>query len=457
MTEQDKLIERARYDARAQSLIAASAVSEMVTEVTLGSETMPAYLQSPYIFYEQKIAELVRPNHRVLELGAGVGLHTRALLQTGAQVVASDISQISLNLLKQRFQNTPGNLETEVADMERLPFEASSFDVIVSAGSLSYGDPHTVDAEIRRVLRPGGTLICVDSLNHNPIYRVNRWLHYLRGERSKSTLKRMPDLTRITAVSGHFQKSSIYYFGALTFAMPLLTRILGSNSAQKLSDDFDSSFGVKRSAFKFVFVGSGAGLSDGVQSLTTEEPIYHFVRFEQLQNNSKAVINKESLVLALNEHLPMPYRVMQCRPRLFGGIYGLPTRGRNFIRFLMLNNMFGGDLFLILVYDATGNLIHRSTVTARDFRRPHLPGGYEITQVWTDDEYRGKGIAVGVLRALMQAAPTIQLHWCVRASNFSSIRVVEKLGFKLIETYTSVRQFGITFFNFSQPLSEPKK
>lgn len=255
MIEQDKLIERERYEARAQSQMAGGAA--MVVEVPLGSQMMVSYLRTPYIFYEQKIAELIRPSHRVLELGAGAGLHTRALLQTGAQVIASDISPNSLSLLKQRFQNTPGNLKTEVADMESLPFEASSFDVIASAGSLSYGEPHVVDAEIRRVLRPGGMLICVDSLNHNPVYRTNRWLHYLRGNRSRSTLKRMPDLARIKALGDGFSNVSVHYFGALSFAMPVLARLLGENTAQAASDRIDQLIGVRRSAFKFVLVAQG--------------------------------------------------------------------------------------------------------------------------------------------------------------------------------------------------------
>jgi hypothetical protein len=53
MTEQDKLIERQRYEARAQLQMAGVA---MVVEVTLGSQMMPSYLRTPYIFYEQKIA-----------------------------------------------------------------------------------------------------------------------------------------------------------------------------------------------------------------------------------------------------------------------------------------------------------------------------------------------------------------------------------------------------------------
>ena len=305
MIEQDKLIESARYEARAQSQMAGAA---MVGEVPLGSQTIASYLRSPYIFYEQKIAELIWPNHRVLELGAGDGLHTRALLQTGAQVTASDISPNSLRLLKQRFQNTPGNLKTVVADMESLPFEASSFDVIVCAGSLSYGEPAMVDAEIRRILRPGGTLVCVDSLNHNPIYRINRWLHFLRGHRTKSTLKRMPDLARIGAMGVGFQISSVHYFGALTCVMPFLVWLLGSNSAQVVSEGFDRWFAVKRSAFKFVFVGSGFGCIERAQPLATVESIYHFVRFAQLRNNSKCEtsgttsMDTQALALALTEN-----------------------------------------------------------------------------------------------------------------------------------------------------------
>jgi ubiquinone/menaquinone biosynthesis C-methylase UbiE len=254
MMENDKLIEKARYDARAQSQMAGVA---MVVEAPLGSQTMPAYLRTPYLVYEQRIAESVQPIHRVLELGAGAGLHTRALLQTGAQVTASDISPNSLSLLKQRFHNTPSNLKTVVADMESLPFEASSFDVIASAGSLSYGEPHMVDAEIRRVLRPGGMLICIDSLNHNPVYRMNRWLHYLRGNRSKSTLMRMPDLARIGALGAGFSIVNVHYFGSLNFIMPMIACLFGKDVAQAASDRFDQLIGVRRSAFKFVLVAQG--------------------------------------------------------------------------------------------------------------------------------------------------------------------------------------------------------
>jgi ubiquinone/menaquinone biosynthesis C-methylase UbiE len=252
--ELDKLIERARYEARAESQMSQYALFE---ELPLGSQTMAAYLRTPYLYYESKLAELLRPGCRVLELGSGSGTHTRALLQTGAEVMASDISPTSLSLLRQRLSSTHGNLETALADMENMPFEANSFDVIASAGSLSYGDPKMVDDEIKRVLRPGCLLICIDALNHNPIYRFNRRIHYLRGNRTKSTLYRMPDLYRIQSLRYGFADTQVKYFGALTFLLPIVARLVGENSAKSVSDQFDRWIDARRSAFKFVLVAKG--------------------------------------------------------------------------------------------------------------------------------------------------------------------------------------------------------
>ena len=253
--DEDKLVELHRYDARARSQLSTSGAAPAAGE--FGSGAMPQYLRTPYIFYEKCVSKLIGSQDQVLELGAGSGLHTWALVQTGAVVTATDISPNALKLLKQRIVNAGGHVMTQVADMESLPFADASFDVVACAGSLSYGEPARVNTEIRRVLRPGGMLICVDSLNHNPVYRTNRWLHYLRGNRSRSTLKRMPDLARIKALGDGFSNVSVHYFGALSFAMPVLARLLGENAAQAASDRVDQLISVRSSAFKFVLVAQG--------------------------------------------------------------------------------------------------------------------------------------------------------------------------------------------------------
>ena len=223
-----------------------------------GPEFFAPPYRAPYRFYNESIRRIVRPTHEVLELGAGSGIHTRVLLETGARVTALDLSEAALDLLDARLGAAAGpRLVRRVGDIESLPFADASFDVVVCAGSLSYGDPAAVDAGVLRVLRPGGSLVYVDTLNHNPVYRFNRWLHYLFGDRTRSTLVRMPTVQRIESIASHFEAAEIRFFGGLSWAMPVVARIVGAGRAASLSDAVDHLLRVKHSAFKFVLVAQG--------------------------------------------------------------------------------------------------------------------------------------------------------------------------------------------------------
>jgi ubiquinone/menaquinone biosynthesis C-methylase UbiE len=137
--------------------------------------------------------------------------------------------------------------------MESLPFQDGEFDMITIAGGLSYGDNYKVLMETYRLLKQGGVFVCIDSLNNNLIYRFNRWLHYLRGNRTASTLSRMPNLALIDCYQKKFGDLNVRYFGGLTFLAPMLVLFVGA-SFEKFQDWFDRVFKVKRSAFKFVVV-----------------------------------------------------------------------------------------------------------------------------------------------------------------------------------------------------------
>jgi len=141
-----------------------------------------------------------------------------------------------------------------VADMEKLPFSDISFDIVVSAGSLSYGDNDIVLHEIYRVLKPDGVFIAIDSLNHNPIYRLNRYIHYLRKRRSLSTLKRMPTLKLLEKYRLKFGKIDVVFFGAISYFSPILNKVFGERISAKISSKIDALVSVKKSAFKFVMV-----------------------------------------------------------------------------------------------------------------------------------------------------------------------------------------------------------
>jgi ubiquinone/menaquinone biosynthesis C-methylase UbiE len=248
----DKQIELRRYDSRARNILAGDKFAAE-SRTMLGALAYSPILRAPYYYYGRCIGRYISHGHDVLELGSGTGIHTKDLAQTGAWVAASDISRSALEVLAHRMSG----VTTLVADMEVLPFKESSFDVVASAGSLSYGDPVLVVPEILRVLRPGGTFICVDSLNHNPIYRINRWLQFRRGKRTAGTLSHMPTLERIRSLSEAFQRVEVNYFGAVSYLMPVLACVIGQSGAARFSDAIDRLFHICRSAFKFVLVANG--------------------------------------------------------------------------------------------------------------------------------------------------------------------------------------------------------
>ena len=240
----DKNTEKSRYNSEAQSALYNNEL------FSINNLTLP--LKMPYTFYQKAITNRATSESLILEIGSGMGENTEFLLATGARVCAIDISQVSLDVMEKRFDT--GKLITKMADMESLPFEGGIFDMVVSAGSLSYGEHDTVLNEIHRVLKPDGVFISIDSLNNNPIYRFNRYVHYLRGNRSLSVIKRTPDLELLQKYEHRFGQIESQFFGSISYLVPFLNAAFGEKIAAKISDRIDSLVGVKRSAFKFVMI-----------------------------------------------------------------------------------------------------------------------------------------------------------------------------------------------------------
>lgn len=97
-------------------------------------------------------------------------------------------------------------------------------------------------------------MIAIDSLNNNPVYRFNRYMHYLKSNRSKSTLIRMPTMSLIDKYTEKFGHAEVKFFGAITWIFPLLRKILSEQAVTKLSNWIDVKFNIKESAFKFVIM-----------------------------------------------------------------------------------------------------------------------------------------------------------------------------------------------------------
>jgi ubiquinone/menaquinone biosynthesis C-methylase UbiE len=99
----------------------------------------------------------VRPGERVLDLGCGDGAFAAALVAAGAEVDAADVAAEAVRRAGER---APGARVRQVGEGEPLPYPEDAFDVAWLGETLE----HVVDvagllAEVRRVLRWGGTLL----------------------------------------------------------------------------------------------------------------------------------------------------------------------------------------------------------------------------------------------------------------------------------------------------------
>ena len=245
---QDRETERQRYNARATQQLATPLGSD-------GAESVAPLLRQPYLVYEQHIRVAARPKLAVLDLCCGDGVHSLTAALLGADVTVSDLAENNLGVAQRRAQRAGVTLRTVVADAEHLPLPDASFDLITCAGSLSYVDLEKFLGELRRLLRPHGTFVFVDSLNHNPIYRFNRWIHYLRGRRSRSTLERMPTLTTLDRIRADFPDLRITHHGVFSFLAPLV-RSFGAARAAVWLDRTDAAWpSLNRFAFKVVGIG----------------------------------------------------------------------------------------------------------------------------------------------------------------------------------------------------------
>ncbi len=103
---------------------------------------------------------------RVLEAGCGVGAQTRLLVKRNPQTVFSciDISEKSL-ATAERLKDKSGfeNVTFQQANIHKLVFDDESFDHIFVCFVLEHlDDPVAALMELKRMLRPGGTITCIE-------------------------------------------------------------------------------------------------------------------------------------------------------------------------------------------------------------------------------------------------------------------------------------------------------
>ena len=237
----DKEIEKIRYNTFSEKKLIKSNNSSLSN---IGSSYLPKYIAKPYIKYEELITKSIqnKKNTNILDLCCGDGIYTFIGAINGANVIGLDYSDKSIQFAKERCKLLKINIDFRVCDVEKLPFENKSFDIVTCVGSFSYIDHDLLIAEIYRVLKCGGEFICLDSYNHNIFYKLNRYFHFLRGQRTFSTLTRMPNDILISKIKKQFTSVEIFHFGIFIFLAPFIKFFLGENNTSYLIEKLDIIF-----------------------------------------------------------------------------------------------------------------------------------------------------------------------------------------------------------------------
>lgn len=111
----------------------------------------------------------------ILELGAGTGANF-SYVPTGSMLTALEPSPAMHERLRRRAEEHGVSFELVSAPAEAIPLEDNSVDTVICSLVLcTVDDPAAVLREVRRVLRPGGTMRFVEHVAARPA-SPRRWL-----------------------------------------------------------------------------------------------------------------------------------------------------------------------------------------------------------------------------------------------------------------------------------------
>jgi ubiquinone/menaquinone biosynthesis C-methylase UbiE len=116
---------------------------------------------------------------KALDVGIGPGFLSFILNDIGIDVTGLDMSRCMLNQAKNAPSYQRRNLDICQGDAESLPFQSSSFDLVVSRNLLwTLPEPDKALMEWKRVLQPGGKILVFDGNHFDPsaVKKMTRWV-----------------------------------------------------------------------------------------------------------------------------------------------------------------------------------------------------------------------------------------------------------------------------------------
>ena len=119
------------------------------------------------------VASLMEREDKVLECACGTGMFSVKIAPRAAELTATDFSDGMLKRTKKKCRKL-SNVTVEHGDITALKYEDSVFDKAVAANVIHLlDDPKKAIDELRRVVKPGGTIIIPTYVNFNASVAAN--------------------------------------------------------------------------------------------------------------------------------------------------------------------------------------------------------------------------------------------------------------------------------------------
>jgi ubiquinone/menaquinone biosynthesis C-methylase UbiE len=204
-------------------------------------ENDPAWSNFKYYAIEQDSIDLMRKwlleNCRgatILDYCCGNGLESIFVAQNGAKkVIGIDISPLSIENCNAdaAAAGVQDIASFRTMDAEALEFPDNTFDFMMEYGVLHHLDLPKAMAELARVVKPEGCMVCTETLGHNPLIKAYR----RRTPELRTAWEAEHILTRksFEVIARHFGRIEMHFFhlatlGAVPFRRtPIFPIVLG--------------------------------------------------------------------------------------------------------------------------------------------------------------------------------------------------------------------------------------
>lgn len=207
--------------------------------------------------YVNQVQDL-KERGKILDYGCGSGEKLAGVLRSGWDLVGIDISEKSILHAKSNYDKVE-NTSFMVMDCEKTTFPDNTFDVVFDFGTFSSINIEIALPEIIRILKSDGSLVCIETLGHNPIINLKRKISAYRGKRTQwasshiMKMKNWEDIQRrfISAEIRHFNILSIFYAPFMRFFSPKTSQYI-LNAFWSIDDYLINSLKLSKYAFKTV-------------------------------------------------------------------------------------------------------------------------------------------------------------------------------------------------------------